>query len=168
MASPNMAAEIKNIIYTRPKHTAFWIRRINYFLGKKVRFCGWQNDRVARFFHRDFHRYENKMVHEELECTKPFGSLNSNIIHYTTSNIDHYTEKIERYAHNAAHTYIKENKKIGLFNLYLKPAFKFLNSYFLRGGILDGKTGWIICKLRTRETWLKAKIALDYKNENRH
>lgn len=168
MASPNMATEIKNIIYTRPKHTAFWIRRINYFLGKKVRFCGWQNDRVARFFHRDFHRYENKMVHEELECTKPFGSLNSNIIHYTTSNIDHYTEKIERYAHNAAHTYIKENKKIGLFNLYLKPAFKFLNSYFLRGGILDGKTGWIICKLRTRETWLKAKITLEYNNENKH
>lgn len=168
MASPNMADELKNILHTRPKHTAFWVRRINYFLGKKVRFCGWQNDRVARFFHRDFNRYENKMVHEELECTKPFGSLNSNIIHYTTNNIDHYTKKIERYAHNAAHTYIKENKKIGLFNLYLKPAFKFLNSYFLRGGILDGKTGWIICKLRTRETWLKAKIALDYNNENRH
>ena len=168
MASPNMAAEIKNILHTRPKNTAFWIRRVNYFLGKKVRFCGWQNDRVARFFHRDFHKYENKMVHEELEYTKPFGSLNSNIIHYTTNNIDHYTKKIERYAYNAAHTYIKENKKIGVFNLYLKPAFKFLNSYFIRGGILDGKTGWIICKLRTRETWLKAKIALDYKNENKH
>ena len=164
MVSENLAAEIKEILRTRPKQTAFWVRRTNFFLGKKVRFCGWQNDRVVRFFHRD-HRYENKMVHAEIEHTKPFGSLKSTIIHHTTSNLEHYTKKIERYAHYAAQTYIKKNKNIGLFNLYIKPTFKFLNSYILRRGFLDGKTGWIICKLRAHETWLKAKIALDYKNE---
>ena len=167
MVSENLAAEIKEILRTRPKQTAFWVRRTNFFLGKKVRFCGWQNDRVVRFFHRD-HRYENKMVHAEIEHTKPFGSLKSTIIHHTTSNLEHYTKKIERYAHYAAQTYIKKNKNIGLFNLYIKPTFKFLNSYILRGGVLDGKTGWIICKLRAQETWLKARIALDYKNENKH
>ena len=168
MVSENLAAEIKKVLHTRPKYTAFWMSRTNFFLGKKVRFCGWQNDRVVRFFQRDLHRYENKMVHEEIEHTKPFGSLNSTIFHYTTDNIDHYTKKIERYAHQAAQAFIKENRKIGLFNLYLKPAFKFLNSYILRGGFLDGKMGWTICKLRTRETWLKAKITLEYNNENRH
>ena len=66
---------------------------------------------------------------------------------------------------NKFSVYIKKNKNIGLFNLYIKPTFKFLNSYILRRGFLDGKTGWIICKLRAHETWLKAKIALDYKNE---
>lgn len=168
MVSENLAAEIKEILRTRPKQTAFWVRRTNFFLGKKVRFCGWQNDRVVRVFYRDYHRYENKMVHAEIEHAKPFGSLNSTIIHHTTSNLEHYTKKIERYAHYAAQTYIKKNKNIGLFNLYIKPTFKFLNSYILRGGILDGKTGWIICKLRAQETWLKARIALDYKNENKH
>ena len=168
MVSENLAAEIKEILRTRPKQTAFWVRRTNFFLGKKVRFCGWQNDRVVRLFYRDYHRYENKMVHAEIEHTKPFGSLNSTIIHHTTSNLEHYTKKIERYAHYAAQTYIKKNKNIGLFNLYIKPTFKFLNSYILRGGVLDGKTGWIICKLRAQETWLKARIALDYKNENKY
>ncbi|NCG03728.1 MAG: glycosyltransferase [Bacteroidetes bacterium] len=168
MVSENLAAEIKEILRTRPKQTAFWVRRTNFFLGKKVRFCGWQNDRVVRLFYRDYHRYENKMVHAEIEHTKPFGSLNSTIIHHTTSNLEHYTKKIERYAHYAAQSYIKKNKNIGLFNLYIKPTFKFLNSYILRGGVLDGKTGWIICKLRAQETWLKARIALDYKNENKY
>ena len=168
MVSEKLAAEIKEILRTRPKQTAFWVRRTNFFLGKKVRFCGWQNDRVVRLFYRDYHRYENKMVHAEIEHTKPFGSLNSTIIHHTTSNLEHYTKKIERYAHYAAQSYIKKNKNIGLFNLYIKPTFKFLNSYILRGGVLDGKTGWIICKLRAQETWLKARIALDYKNENKY
>jgi hypothetical protein len=92
--------------------------------------------------------------------------LKSKITHYTTSNIEQYIKKIERYAHYAAQADINKNKKIGAFELYIKPAYKFLNSYILRGGFLDGKIGWVICKLRTKETWLKAKIASDYKNEN--
>lgn len=103
------------------------------------------------------------MVHEEIEQTKPFGSLKSKIIHYTTTDLKRYAKKIDRYANYAAQAYIKQNKRIGSFNLYIKPAFKFLNSYIFRGGFLDGKTGWIICKLRTRETWLKAKIASEHK-----
>ena len=164
-ASDNLILELKNLLRTRPKYTAYWMSRKNYFLGKKVRFCGWQNDRVVRFFHRDYHRYENKMVHEEIERTKPFGSLNSKIIHYNTTDLKRYSQKIERYANYAAEVYLKKNKKIGPFNLYIKPAFKFMNSYILRGGFLDGKTGLMICKLRARETWLKAKITLE-KNKN--
>ena len=117
MVSENLAAEIKEILRTRPKQTAFWVRRTNFFLGKKVRFCGWQNDRVVRLFYRDYHRYENKMVHAEIEHTKPFGSLNSTIIHHTTSNLEHYTKKIERYAHYAAQTYIKKNKNLSLIHI---------------------------------------------------
>ena len=166
MASHDLASELKNILQTRPKHTAYWMQRKNFFLGKKVRFCGWQNDRVVRFFHRNLHRYENKRVHEEIEQNKPFGSLNSKIIHNTTKDLKQYSKKIERYAHYAAQEFIQKNKRIGVFNLYVKPAYKFVNSYIIRGGFLDGKIGWIICKLRTRETWLKAKIAKEYKNEH--
>ena len=166
VASHDLASELKNILQTRPKHTAYWMQRKNFFLGKKVRFCGWQNDRVVRFFHRNLHRYENKRVHEEIEQNKPFGNLNSKIIHNTTKDLKQYSKKIERYAHYAAQEFIQKNKRIGVFNLYVKPAYKFVNSYIIRGGFLDGKIGWIICKLRTRETWLKAKIAKEYKNEH--
>lgn len=162
-ADSGLEEEVRNILKTRPKFTAYWIHRKNYFLGKKVRFCGWQNDRVVRFFHRDSHRYQNKMVHEEISASSPFGTLKSKITHHTTSNLERYTQKIERYALYAAQELLQKNKRITAFDLYVKPAFKFLNSYIFRGGILDGKIGWIICKLRTRETWLKAKIALEHK-----
>ena len=162
----SLEKEIKSILKTRPKFTAYWIQRRNYFLGKKVRFCGWQNDHVVRFFHRDFHIYENKMVHEEIIQTRPFGILKSKIIHNTTSDLKAYTQKIERYAHFAAQEFMRKSKRITIFDLYIKPAFKFLNSYIIRGGIFDGKIGWIICKLRTRETWLKAKIASEQKNDS--
>lgn len=165
VAEASLENEVKTILKTRPKHTAYWLWRENFFLGKKVRFCGWQNDRVVRFFHRDFHRYQDKMVHEEVIKDIPFGTLKSKIFHHTTSDLNKYSKKIERYAHYAAQEFLLKNKRIGVFNLYIKPAFKFINSYFIRGGIFDGKIGWIICRLRARETWLKAKIALEHKND---
>jgi glycosyltransferase involved in cell wall biosynthesis len=164
-ADSGLEEEVRNILKTRPKFTAYWIYRKNYFLGKEVRFCGWQNDRVVRFFHRDLHRYQDKMVHEEITASSPFGTLKSKITHHTTTNLERYTQKIEHYAHYAAQEFIRKDKRITAFDLYVKPAFKFLNSYIFRGGILDGKIGWIICKLRTRETWLKAKIASEHKND---
>jgi glycosyltransferase involved in cell wall biosynthesis len=166
VASIDLKSEVNEILRTRPKYTAYWIRRKNFFLGKKVRFCGWQNDRVVRFFHRDYHKYQNKMVHEEIERNNTFGILKSSLTHNTTTDVLAYTKKIERYAYYAAKAYIQQDKRIGPFNLYIKPAYKFFSSYILRGGILDGKIGWVICRLRARETWLKAKIASDYKNGN--
>ena len=66
IAEDGIKTEIEKLLAENPKYTAFWIRRKNYYLGKRVRFCGWQNDKVIRFFKRDLHRYENKMVLRKL------------------------------------------------------------------------------------------------------
>ena len=156
VASDDLQEEVKTLLQSTPKHTAYWIRRKNYFLGERVRFCGWQNDQVIRFFHRDVHRYENKMVHEEIENLGKIGVLNSKILHFTAENSTKYNKKIERYAGYAAKQNVIKNKKINGYHLYIKPAYKFLHSYFIRGGILDGEIGLKICRFRAKETWLKA------------
>ena len=156
VAEASMQNEIKELLSGELEHSAFWIRRKNYFLGKWVRFCGWQNDKVIRFFKRDLHWYENKMVHAEIKKNCSVGKLKSKIHHFTSENLNKYNKKIERYAEYAAKQNILKNKKINWFHLYLKPSYKFLHSYILRGGFLDGKIGLIICQFRAKETWLKA------------
>jgi glycosyltransferase involved in cell wall biosynthesis len=156
VADTKLQNEIKTLLQSEPKHTAYWIKRKNFFLGKLVRFCGWQNDRVVRFFHRDFHRYENKLVHEEINFSGKIGTLQSKILHFTAENSYKYNKKIERYAKYAAKQNVLRNKRINYFHLYIKPAYKFVSSYIIRGGILDGAIGLKICRLRAKETWLKA------------
>ena len=73
--------------------------------------------------------------------------------------LEAYIKKINRYAGYAAQELIKKNIKIGWIALYIKPAYKFLHNYIIRGGVLDGKNGWIICSLRAKEVWLRAKKA---------
>ena len=151
--------ELREILQSRIKHSAFWLKRKNYFLKQHIRFCGWQNDRVVRFFHRDHHRYEDKRVHAEIFGSKQMGVLKTVIKHHTAQTLEAYIKKINRYAGYAAQELIKKNIKIGWVALYIKPAYKFLHNYIIRGGVLDGKNGWIICSLRAKEVWLRAKKA---------
>ncbi|MFT4986644.1 MAG: glycosyltransferase involved in cell wall biosynthesis, partial [Flavobacteriales bacterium] len=59
--SPELNEEIKNILSSdQKKSDAYWIFRENHFLGKKIKYSGWQNDKVIRLFKRDNCRYENK------------------------------------------------------------------------------------------------------------
>ena len=45
--------EIKQTLSTEPIFDAYQIPRKNIFLGKMVRFSGWQHDAPFRLFHRD-------------------------------------------------------------------------------------------------------------------
>lgn len=155
-ASSALQDEIKELLSSKPKQTAYWIRRKNFFLGKYVRFCGWQNDQVIRLFRRDNHRYEDKMVHEEIERKGHISKLKSNIHHFTAENTYKYNKKIERYAAYAAKQNMLHNKNVNGYHLYFKPVYKFLHSYIIRGGFLDGRIGLKICRFRAKETWLKA------------
>lgn len=157
---PESKNEILKILNTRPKFTAYWIKRKNYFLGKKINFSGWQNDKVVRFFNKNFHKYENKMVHAEIEKKTQFGVLSSKIIHHTSTDINIYSKKIRRYAKYASIEHINENKKINWFHLYIKPFHKFIYNFIFRGGFLDGKNGFIICYYKFLESFLKAKFVL--------
>lgn len=151
--------EIRELLNSKPKHTAFWLKRKNYFLGQHIRYCGWQNDRVVRFFKRGIHQYQNKRVHAEIVGTNQMGTMKTIIHHNTAQDLDAYKKKVERYAGYAAQELINKKTKIGWFALYIKPAHKFIHNYIIRGGVLDGKNGRLICLLQAKEIWLRAKKA---------
>jgi len=46
----SLREEIQQILSNNPKESGFWIYRNNHFMGKKVRFSGWQGDKVIRLF----------------------------------------------------------------------------------------------------------------------
>ncbi len=153
--SPELEQEIKSVLTTGTKKDCFWISRKNYFMGKHVRYSGWQGDKVVRLL-RKHCRYEDKMVHEEIDVNgKQVGRLNSQLIHYTFKNYDHFLAKINRYAAWSAQDYTTKTGKITLYHLWFKPLFRFFSHYFLQLGFLDGKTGFIISRLMAWGVFLR-------------
>ncbi|MCH2042608.1 MAG: glycosyltransferase family 2 protein [Saprospiraceae bacterium] len=138
---------------------AYWIGRQNFFMNQRIKYSGWRGDAVIRLFKKEC-RYEDKHVHAEIITTdKQIGYLNGKLEHHTYRNLNHFLRKMERYSDWAAQDYLAKVKQVGLYHLFLKPAFRFFKHYIWQRGIFDGRVGFIISALMAWGVFLRyAKI----------
>lgn len=159
--TPALKAEIQDWLHKdRIPYDAFWIGRQNYFMGKKIRYSGWQGDAVVRFFRRDVCRYNDKQVHEEI-ITEGIrvSKLKAKMEHFTFKDSDHFLEKMHRYADWSAQDHLAKTPKVTYFHLFFKPLFRFLKHFIFQKGVLDGKVGLIISVIMAWGVFLRyAKI----------
>ncbi len=153
--SDKLRIEIQKTLENEFVNDAYWIKRQNYFMGKKVRFSGWQGDKVIRLFKRDVCRYEDKNVHAEIICNGSVGFLNEKLTHFTFKDIKHYLEKWDRYSTWSAKDHFDKGQRPNLYHFIAKPAFRFFRDYIIRLGVLDGLTGLIICSLSSMGIFMR-------------
>lgn len=135
---------------------AFWIGRQNYFMGKKIRYSGWQGDAVIRFFRRDTCRYNDKQVHEEIMTEGiRVGRLKAKMDHFTFVDSNHFLDKMRRYADWSAKDYLSKTPKVTYFHLFFKPLFRFFKHFIFQKGFLDGKTGLIVSAIMAWGVFLR-------------
>lgn len=161
--SPALAEEIQTLL-AQPEiaEDAFWIGRNNHFLGQRVRYSGWQNDAVVRLIRRDRARYDTKQVHEEIDTEGlHVGRLQGRLEHYTFRSLDHFLDKTRRYARWSARDHADRTGRIGLFHLLVKPAFRFVKHYVLKGGFRDGRVGLIVSAVMAWGVFLRYVYLLE-------
>ena len=152
----NLKTEIINVVKNNLPYCAFWIKRQNHFMGKKIRFSGWQGDKVIRLFRKDRCVYEDKNVHAEMICDGKVGILKEKLIHYTFKDIHHYLEKWDRYSTWGANDRFSKGKSVNFYHFTFKPIFRFIRDYFFKLGFLDGLTGLIICVLSGMSVFIRS------------
>jgi len=152
--TPELRDEILKTL-EKPDADGYRIGRQNYFLGKKIRFSGWQNDTVLRLFRRDKGRYQDRHVHADIIIDGSVGALKSKFLHHTFESFDQYLKKYDRYTSWAARDRGKRTKRVRWDHLALRPLGRFLRHYILRLGILDGKEGFIISMMAAYSVFLK-------------
>lgn len=143
-ASIGLEKEIKQVLGSNPGESAFWMKRGNHFMGKRLRFSGFQRDSVIRLFRKENCRYQDLHVHSEIETTGKVGRFKGRIMHNTYKSLDHFLRKNDRYTTWAAYDKVKRVEKVTYFHLLIKPLYRFVKHYFLQLGILDGKVGFIL------------------------
>ncbi len=143
--TPTLRAEIDGLLEGSERADAYWIGRDNYFMGRRIRYSGWGNDRVVRFFHRDRARYDGKQVHEEIVTERlRMGTLRGRLQHYTFKNLDHFLDKTRRHARWSARDHAARTARVGGYHLLVKPTYRFVKHYLIQGGFRDGRRGLII------------------------
>ena len=146
--TPELREEILHTIKQDDTVEAYYFYRKFMFKDKPLHFSGWQTDKNIRLFKKDAARYsKERLVHEILRVKGRTRNMKNKLIHYSYLDYDSYKQKMISYAKlKAKELYMKEVKP-NFFHFYIKPLYKFLYTYLVRLGVLDGKRGIIICYL---------------------
>jgi glycosyltransferase involved in cell wall biosynthesis len=153
--TPALREEITGLLVAGPDCDGYWIRRRNRFMGKEVRFCGWQRDKVLRFFDRDKGRYEEKHVHAEVQLDGRVGFLKSRLVHDSYRDFSSFLRKLDKYTDWGARDLLGKGRRAGFLNLVIRPPARFARMYVFQLGFLDGARGLIICTLGATSVFLK-------------
>jgi len=167
-ATDGLKEEVQELLRSNPQKDAYWIRRENYFMGKKLHFGGTQSDRVIRLFKRDSCRYEDKKLHEEIITAGDVGILKNKLVHYSYKSLEHYLDKITRYTVYGAKDFDSKTGTITPYHYVIKPAFKFVSFYVFKLGFLDGFVGFVVAALASYSVLLRyVKLAEIRRGKNK-
>jgi glycosyltransferase involved in cell wall biosynthesis len=144
-------------------HAGFWIYRRSEYLGRTIRGCGWQRDRVLRLYDRRRGTYPAAMVHEEVALDGVAGRLNARLDHRPYRDVAHHIRKIDGYTAKGARQALNRGLRAPWLHMLLHPPFRFVRMYLLQLGIRDGYPGLVLCLLASASVFLKYARAWELK-----
>ncbi|MGC8741426.1 MAG: glycosyltransferase family 2 protein [Candidatus Sumerlaeaceae bacterium] len=153
--TPALRDEILEFLENPGDVVGLRVYRANHFMGRPIRFSGWQDDNVLRVFLRDKGRYLDREVHADVVVEGPVRFLRSRLYHNTFTSFEQYMRKFDRYTTWAAGDRAKTTCHVTFVHLFLRPCWRFFRQYVLRFGFLDGKPGLIVCMLAAFSVFLK-------------
>jgi glycosyltransferase involved in cell wall biosynthesis len=171
---PELAREIAERIGA-DEADGFYLNSNYYFLGRRIRHCGYSECWNLRLFKHRLGRYErmpdasggragDNEAHEHVELDGRIGRLRYTLDHHAYPTVACWVEKHNRYAIWEAAQYehylnqpipatigrgkrFKRLLKKVYLRLPMRPAVRFVYSYVFRLGFLDGKPGLVFCVL---------------------
>ena len=166
--TPQLQKEIEDLLAGDPRHEAYTIQRKVYFMDHLLRFSGWQRDRVVRLIRTGAGRYPNRRVHADMMTRGPAPVLKSSMLHYMADSFDEYFPRIAKYSVWGASQGWREGKKSGVAEVLGRSVWRFIRTYIVQGGFLDGMYGLVFCMLQAYGTYLKWAILWGWRvNEKR-
>jgi (heptosyl)LPS beta-1,4-glucosyltransferase len=125
--------------------TAFFLPRLNFFLGKYLRYGGVYPDGVIRLFKKDKAYLPCKHVHEQMVVKGRVGWLENDLIHIDSKTFSRYLKRNSRYIDLLADDLKKQKLPVNpvtfLDYVVIKPLLWFLTTSISNKGILDGFQG---------------------------
>ncbi len=166
--TPKLRKEIETLLASNPRYEAYTIRRRVFFLGRVIRFSGWQHDQVIRLLRKGAGRYPNRRVHADMKTRGPAPRLRHRMDHHMVEDFHTYVLRIVKYSRWGAAQGWKDGKRPGVPEVLGRCVWRFLRTYFIQLGIFDGMRGLVFCLLQAYGTYLKWSILWSWRvNEAR-
>jgi len=154
--SPELRAEIERLRDAGfPGPPGYSMPRLSSYLGRWIRHGTWYPNRQLRLFDRRRGRWAGQDPHDRVELSGRPGRLRGRLLHHPYRTLSDHLATIDRYTTIMASGLHEQGRRAGVSDLWLRPPARFLVSYLLRGGLLDGWRGLVLASLASHYVRLK-------------
>lgn len=153
--SMELGLEIQAQLSTPGPETAFSVPRKTLYRGKWIKHGGWYPNRLVRLFKKNGGSWTNDELHERWVTEGPLGELQGHLLHYSFENFTDQVDRNNRYSTLGALRLHRQGARFSFTKMLAKPSSKFLETYVLKRGFLDGLMGLFISISASYSVFLK-------------
>ncbi|MBT8196466.1 MAG: glycosyltransferase family 2 protein [Bacteroidia bacterium] len=129
---------------------AYSFNRLTNYCGQWIKHCGWYPDKKVRLFKKGEAKWGGTNPHDKLEVkNNQVHHLHGDLLHYSFYTVEQHKKQIDYFTDISSNALFEKGKRSSYLQLLFSPVAKFIQSYFLQLGFLEGKNGLII-------SWLSA------------
>ncbi len=164
--SPGLRGEIKKTIATS-NNDAYFIRRRDYFFGKELRFGevkAARNTGILRLVKKDSGKWMGD-VHEVFHTAKNIGKLEAFLNHYPHPTIKEFLSDVNYYSDIRAEELFTQGKRANILEIIFIPPFKFIYTFLISLGFLDGAAGFAYAFIMSFHSFLVRAKLYQYQNK---
>ncbi|MEK6577733.1 MAG: glycosyltransferase family 2 protein, partial [Bdellovibrionota bacterium] len=146
--TPGLKAEIQSQLLEvsegRSEAKGFYFPRKTFYLGRWIKHGGWYPNHLIRLAEGAVSKWTEPHVHEELLVTGKVLGLKEPLHHHSFPGIIDQVSTNLRFSRLGSEDLMIKGHRPKLSKLILKPLGKFIETYFIKKGFLDGLPGFII------------------------
>jgi glycosyltransferase involved in cell wall biosynthesis len=168
-ADEAVSQELKSSILSAKKNwkqDGYSFNRMTNYCNKWIKHGLWYPDVKLRLWDSTKGNWGGKNPHDTYILNKNTiqEHLKGDLLHYSYYTIEEHKLQADKFAKIAANAYYEAGKKSNIFKIIFSPVSRFVSSYILNRGFLDGKAGWTIAVISYQETKQKYKLLKDLQN----
>ncbi|MBY0425926.1 MAG: glycosyltransferase family 2 protein [Cytophagales bacterium] len=145
----------------------YYFNRLTNYCGTWIRHTDWYPDQQYRLFDRRKAYWGGPNLHEKLVFSDnaQLTYLKGDLLHYSFQSIAQHLSKIDHYTTLGAKIAFEQGKRASMAKILFSPVFKFIKSYFIRRGFLDGYHGFVVATLSSFASMAKYLKMKDLERE---
>lgn len=147
---------------------SYQMNRLTNYCGKWIHHSGWYPDTKLRLFDRNKGAWGGNNPHDKYipEKGSKIGFLKGDILHYSFYTREEHLKQIDKFSDIASKALFEKGKRSSRLKIIYKPIARFIKSFLLRRGFLDGKAGFDIARFSGYANYLKYTKLLNMQKSN--
>jgi glycosyltransferase involved in cell wall biosynthesis len=136
---------------------AYEMNRLTNYCGHWIRHTDWYPDPKIRLFDKRKASWGGANPHDRVELAPEASQkhIGGDILHYSYHSISQHLQQLNYFTDIGAQVAFEKGKKAPLPVMLLSPVTKFIKSYIIRRGFLDGYYGFLVCAISAFASFIK-------------